>query len=110
MLSLQPLGLMQHLESKDKVPEEADRMHIRDNLKAVQTLSKRRINKLEQTLIHWRARLRSTPQKDTTAQRPVTLRKRRQQVKSEDNWPLFYYQFNEDHALSTLIWNYKVTV
>lgn len=102
-----PLGLMQYLESDDKVPEEVDRMHIRDNLKAVQTLSKRRINKLEQTLIHWRTRLRSKQQKDVAAQRPITLRKRRQQIKSEDNWPLFYYQFNEDHAISTLIWNYK---
>ena len=33
---LQPLGLMQYLKSEDKVPEEVDRMHIRDNLKAVQ--------------------------------------------------------------------------
>lgn len=73
-----------------------------------QVISKRRINKLEQTLLHWRTRLRSKQQKDTVAQRPVTLRRRRQQVKSEDNWPLFYYQFNEDHATSTLIWNYKV--
>ncbi|CAI8019270.1 DnaJ homolog subfamily C member 13, partial [Geodia barretti] len=104
-----PLGLMQYLKSNEKVPEEADRMHVRDNLKAVQTLSKRRINKLELTLIHWRTRLRSKPQRDTTAQRPVTLRKRRQQIKTEDNWPLFYYQFNEDHSLSTLIWNYKAT-
>ena len=74
-----------------------------------QTLSKRRINKLELTLIHWRTRLRSKPQRDATAQRPVTLRKRRQQIKTEDNWPLFYYQFNEDHSLSTLILNYKVS-
>ena len=29
---------MQFLESQDKVPEEVDRMHIRDNLKAVQVL------------------------------------------------------------------------
>ena len=27
---------MQYLKSNDKVPEEVDRMHIRDNLKAVQ--------------------------------------------------------------------------
>lgn len=34
---LQPLGLMQFLESDEQVPEnEVDRMHIRDNLKAVQ--------------------------------------------------------------------------
>ena len=33
---MQPLGLMQYLKSSEKVPEEADRMHVRDNLKAVQ--------------------------------------------------------------------------
>ena len=32
---------MQYLESQDKVPEETDRMHIRDNLKAVQVLWER---------------------------------------------------------------------
>ena len=191
---VQPLGLIQYLKSDDKVPEEVDRMHVRDNLKAVQvrpphihthththmylctptpthshthlllshrpplspththsythtqththtythththtltlihththpntpkhthtppppliqTLSKRRINKLELTLIHWRTRLRSKAQKDATAQRPVTLRKRRQQIKTSDNWPLFYYQFSEDHSKASLIWNYKV--
>ncbi|CAI8058522.1 DnaJ homolog subfamily C member 13, partial [Geodia barretti] len=26
-----PLGLMQYLKSNEKVPEEADRMHVRDN-------------------------------------------------------------------------------
>ena len=36
MYSPQPLGLMQYLKSNEKVPEETDRMHIRDNLKAVQ--------------------------------------------------------------------------
>ena len=73
-----------------KVPEdEVDRMHVRDNIKAVQTISRKRANVIESTLLHWRARLRSKPQKH---QAPVTLRKPRQRVKSEANWQLFYYK------------------
>ena len=135
---------MQFLESDETVSdEEIDRMHIRDNLKAVtvsgslalylylrmyilsawfscmrthfphhtplsQTISRRRIGVLEGALIHWRSRLRPKPQKDLANQRPVTLRKRRENVKSEANWKLFYHKFACDHATSALIWNYKV--
>ncbi len=55
-----------------------------------QTLSMRKINMLEHALLHWRSRLRSKPQQLV---KPVTLRKRRQVIKSEANWPLFYYQW-----------------
>ena len=41
--------------------------------------------------------------------KPVVLRKRRQRIKSEANWSLFYYQFNCDHAKPNLIWNRKVS-
>ena len=72
------------------MPEnEVDRMHVRDNIKAIQTISRKRANVVESTLLHWRARLRSKPQKHQT---PVTLRKPRQRVKSEANWPFFYYK------------------
>ena len=57
-----------------------------------QNLSKRRVTKLEQTLVHWRARLRSKPDKDPANTIPIILRKRRENVKSEDNWKLFYYK------------------
>ncbi len=57
-----------------------------------QTLSKRRVTKLEQTLVHWRSRLRSKPDKDAMNAVPITLRKRRENIKSEDNWKLFYYK------------------
>ncbi|WAR09956.1 DJC13-like protein [Mya arenaria] len=43
----------------------------------------------------------------TKEQMPITLRKRRQRIKSEANWPLFYYHFSHDHAKPNLIWNYK---
>ena len=41
-------------------------------------------------------------------ERPVVLRRRRERIKSEKNGRLFYYQFNRDHALPHLIWNFKV--
>lgn len=37
----------------------------------------------------------------------IVLRRRRQRVKSSENWDLFYYKFNLDHALPNLIWNFK---
>jgi len=40
-------------------------------------------------------------------QKPVVLRKRRQRIKIEANWDLFYYRFGQDHAKSNLIWNFK---
>ena len=77
------------MESDEKAPEDIDRMHIRDNLKAVQ-LSRKKLNVVESTLLHWRARLRSKPQPPT---QPITLRKRRENIKSESNWALFYYKY-----------------
>ena len=80
---------MQFLESEEKVPDkEIDRMHVRDNLKAVQ-LSRRKLNVVESTLLHWRSRLKSKPNPHT---QPIALRKRRQNVRSEANWSLFYYK------------------
>lgn len=35
------------------------------------------------------------------------MRRRRQRVKSTENWDLFYYKFSLDHALPNLIWNFK---
>ena len=35
------------------------------------------------------------------------LRRRRQRIKSTENWDLFYYKFNMDHAVPNLIWNFK---
>ncbi len=81
---------MQNLESDETVPEkDIDRMHVRDNLKAVQ-LSRKKLNVVESTLLHWRTRLRSKPNPAATTQ--ITLRKRRQNIQSEANWDLFYYK------------------
>ena len=35
------------------------------------------------------------------------LRRRRQRIKSNENWDLFYFKFNLDHAVPNLIWNFK---
>jgi len=40
-------------------------------------------------------------------ERPIVLRKRRQHLKSDHNWPLFYYMFERDHERPNLIWNMK---
>ena len=55
-----PLGLIQSLDSEAKAPETADFANVRDNLKAVQS-GARKLNIVESTLVHWRARLRSKP-------------------------------------------------
>ncbi|XP_046397209.1 dnaJ homolog subfamily C member 13 [Ischnura elegans] len=77
---------------------------------------------VERTLQHWSARVGFSPDwvsksgigssKSSSAatdlsSRPIVLRKRRERIKSEANWPLFYFQFGRDHALPNLIWNHK---
>ncbi|XP_078270124.1 dnaJ homolog subfamily C member 13 isoform X5 [Rhinoraja longicauda] len=129
-----PTGLLAYLDSTESVPErEADRMHIRDNLKiaadqygksgkvpewqrragrAVKEVEKFAKDQVDVLLLHWRDRM-GIVQKEQDRnnlnpnQKPVVLRKRRQRIKIEANWDLFYYKFQMDHAKSNLIWNYK---
>eukprot|EP00795_Rhopilema_esculentum_P013369 gene13369-4225_t len=108
-----PAGMLNFLDSTDEVPEsELDRMHVRDNLKAAEGSSKnKRPRNLEKFLTHWRERVGEKvglkPKTDPNKDRPVVLRKRRQRIKSEANWDLFYYQFQRDHSNPLLIWNAK---
>ena len=76
---------------------------------------------LEVAMQHWRTRMgkdwnlpelkfntgEGKPRELKPQERPIVLRKRRQRVKSTENWPLFYYQFDKDHAKPNLIWNFK---
>ncbi|KAM8967651.1 dnaJ homolog subfamily C member 13 isoform 1-T1 [Pelodytes ibericus] len=123
-----PSGLLAYLDSPDPVPEkDVDRMHIRDNLKiasdqygkfnkvpewqriagkAAKEVEKFAKEKVDIVLLHWRDRM-GIAQKENVAQKPVILRKRRQRIKIESNWELFYYRFHQDHARSNLIWNFK---
>ncbi|BFZ15550.1 hypothetical protein BsWGS_18589 [Bradybaena similaris] len=111
-----PSGLLIYLDSPDEVPiTETDRLHIRDNVKLAQDhFNKNKRNqqllllekKIDNLLQHWRSRI-GLENKQVQNERPIVLRKRRQRIKSEGNWPLFYYHFNQDHAKPNLIWNYK---
>ncbi|XP_076459341.1 dnaJ homolog subfamily C member 13-like isoform X2 [Babylonia areolata] len=110
-----PSGLLAYLDSPDQVPvNETDRLHVRDNLKLAQDhLKKNKRNvqlqmierKIDDALQHWRSRMGLMKKQQND--KPVVLRKRRQRIKSEANWPLFYYQFSRDHAKPNLLWNYK---
>ncbi|XP_073797395.1 dnaJ homolog subfamily C member 13 isoform X1 [Danio rerio] len=127
-----PTGLLAYLDSPDPVPErDVDRMHIRDNLKiatdqlgrsklpewqriagkAAKEVEKFAKEKADLVLMHWRDKMGIAQKEDrnnlNTNQKPVVLRKRRQRIKIESNWELFYYRFQQDHARSNLIWNLK---
>ncbi|XP_053466998.1 dnaJ homolog subfamily C member 13 isoform X2 [Ictalurus furcatus] len=127
-----PTGLLAYLDSSDPVPEkDMDRMHIRDNLKiasdqfgrtkvpewqriagkAAKEVEKFAKEKADLVLIHWRDKMGIVQKEDRNNlnpnQKPVVLRKRRQRIKIEANWELFYYKFHMDHAHSNLIWNLK---
>ncbi|GAA6092930.1 dnaJ homolog subfamily C member 13 isoform X2 [Tachysurus ichikawai] len=122
-----PTGFLAYLDSSDPVPEkDLDRMHIRDNLKiasdqfgrtkvpewqriagkAAKEVEKFAKEKADLMLMHWRDKM-GIAQKENPNQKPVVLRKRRQRIKIEANWELFYYKFYLDHANSNLIWNMK---
>ncbi|XP_073686489.1 dnaJ homolog subfamily C member 13 isoform X1 [Garra rufa] len=128
-----PTGLLAYLDSSDAVPEkDVDRMHIRDNVKiatdqfgrnkvpewqriagkAAKEVEKFAKEKADIVLMHWRDKM-GIAQKEqdrnnlSANQKPVILRKRRQRIKIESNWELFYYKFQLDHARPNLIWNLK---
>ncbi|XP_038048790.1 dnaJ homolog subfamily C member 13-like isoform X3 [Patiria miniata] len=108
-----PAGLLLFLDSEDKVPEkERDLIHMRDNLKMAQDQSGKsnrsfQFHQIEGVLLHWKQRITKERKKQDAELKPIVLRKRRQRIKSEDNWDFFYYKFNQDHALPNLIWNFK---
>ncbi|XP_061777667.1 dnaJ homolog subfamily C member 13-like isoform X1 [Nerophis ophidion] len=128
-----PTGLLAYMDSPDAVPEkDVDRMHVRDNVKlATDQLNRNKVpewqriagkaakevekfakEKADIVLMHWRDKM-GIAQKEQDRnnlnpnQKPVILRKRRQRIKIEANWELFYYRFQLDHARSNLIWNLK---
>lgn len=112
-----PPGLLIYLDSTEKVPnKETDLLHIRDNLQLAQDhSSKNRKNPhwrvierhLEHALQHWRSRIGVEKKEDKIKDKPIVLRKRRERVRSENNWAYFYYKFSQDHAKPNLIWNFK---
>ncbi|XP_013794496.1 LOW QUALITY PROTEIN: dnaJ homolog subfamily C member 13-like [Limulus polyphemus] len=113
-----PPGLLSYLDSTDPAPKPSiDHINVRDNLKLAQDHSaktKRRTppslqvveKHVEMFLQHWRSRI-GLEKEEKLQQRPIVLRKRRERIKTEANWAMFYYQFNQDHSRPDLIWNYK---
>lgn len=61
---------------------------------------------VENVFQHWGTRV-GIERREKMKERPIVLRKRRERIKSEANWKLFYYKFNQDHSLPNLIWNHK---
>lgn len=114
---IMPSGLLLYLDSEDEVPEDdVDRINIRDNLKLAQeheTRKRKNIQwklvekQIENVLLHWKARMGIENKQQQQQEKLIVLRKRRQRIKSEANWKLFYYQFGQDHAKPNLIWNFK---
>ncbi|XP_065167125.1 dnaJ homolog subfamily C member 13 isoform X2 [Atheta coriaria] len=126
-----PSGLIGFLDSTESVPEnisEVEMLNHRDNLKMAQDHSNK--NKRGATLAAVERQLRNVEKKvehytnlakqhwgvqmgigidrrDALKDRPIVLRRRRERVKAEANWKLFYWKFNQDHALPNLIWNHK---
>ncbi|XP_031784415.1 dnaJ homolog subfamily C member 13 isoform X2 [Nasonia vitripennis] len=122
---IMPIGLLNYLESDEKIPDsfkEEERLDYRDNLKIASDHAARNkkspqwiaierqmrvVEKhLENALEHWGAKV-GIERREKIKERPIVLRKRRERVKSEANWKLFYYKFSQDHALPNLIWNHK---
>lgn len=128
---MQPTGLISFFDSKDPVPESAleqELLNHRDNLKMAQDHAsksrknpnwaavERKLKNVEKqvehytnlALQHWGARVGIVyERKEKIKERPIVLRRRRERIKAEANWLLFYYKFNQDHALPNLIWNHK---
>ncbi|XP_023012432.2 receptor mediated endocytosis 8 isoform X1 [Leptinotarsa decemlineata] len=128
---IMPTGLIVFLDSKDQIPKEAleqEMLNNRDNLKLAQDHAnrskknpnwvaiERQLKNVEKrvehytnlALQHWGTRVGITIKRDEKIkERPIVLRRRRERKKAESNWPLFYWNFNQDHALPNLIWNHK---
>ncbi|XP_044264022.1 dnaJ homolog subfamily C member 13 [Tribolium madens] len=128
---IMPTGLISFLDSEDKVPEHAleqELLNHRDNLKIAQDHAnkskrnpnwiavERQLKNVEKrvehytnlALQHWGARVGIIiERKEKIKERPIVLRKRRERIKAEANWLLFYWKFNQDHAIPNLIWNHK---
>ena len=78
--------------------EERDMLNTRDNLKLVQTLQKSQkfainVQYLENALMHWKTRVGMEKEPPKEDDKPVILRRRREQIKITLNWKLFYARY-----------------
>jgi len=122
-----PVGLLNFLDSTDKPPKKGIQILERNNLQQAMDLSNKKSAKdvirdfhpsvrvierhVENVFQHWRQRIgiprQETVDKNSQGIKPVVLRRRRERVKTSANWPMFHYQFSQDHAKPDLIWNFK---
>ena len=134
VLNFQPIGLLQFLESTESVSDlinEQELLNHRDNLKIAQDQNMnvgkwqniaKQLHVMEKkvehytniALEHWGTHVDFSGNRENSAknlkEKPVVLRKRREGVKSESNWKLFYFKFSQDHLLPNLIWNHNVFI
>ncbi|KAI0987921.1 hypothetical protein GJ496_001173 [Pomphorhynchus laevis] len=110
--------------SKSGVDNPFDRNNLKllidaDDLKEKNnTILKNIEHELTKILSHWRLNLNAIKQKspkfsndnrndDNNDNDVVVLRRRRAKLRKDYlNWPLFYYQFYQDHCKPDLIWNF----
>lgn len=123
-----PLGLLNYLDTEDKPPKKGIQILERNNLQQAMELTNKKSTKdvirdfhpsvraierhVDNVFEHWRQRIglkrkESEILKNQQSLRPVVLRKRRERIKSTANWPMFYYQFDQDQSKPDLIWNFK---
>lgn len=114
------------MESSETIEfsENEDHLMTRDNLKLAQDHAAknqqnphlaalhRKFRTLEKeveiALGHWGASLGLERKEDKLQARPIVLRRRRERIKSQANWKLFYYKFNQNHTSPSLLWNHQV--
>lgn len=105
--------LLNHRDNLKMAQDHASRTRRNPNWAAVERKLKSVEKQVEHytnlALQHWGARVGIVyERKEKIKERPIVLRRRRERIKAEANWLLFYYKFSQDHALPNLIWNHKV--
>lgn len=107
-----------------EIDENEDHLITRDNLKLAQDHAaknqrnphlaalERKFRTLEKeveiALGHWGTSLGLERKEDKLQARPIVLRRRRERIKSQANWKLFYHKFNKNHTSPSLLWNHQV--
>lgn len=116
------------MESNENVEiaENEDHLITRDNLRLAQDHAaknqrnphlvalERKFRTLEKeveiALGHWGTSLGLERKEDKLQARPIVLRRRRERIKSQANWKLFYYKFSQNHTSPSLLWNHQVLI
>lgn len=109
-----------------EIAENVDHLITRDNLRLAQDHAaknqrnphlvalERKFRTLEKeveiALGHWGTSLGLERKEDKLQARPIVLRRRRERIKSQANWKLFYHKFSQNHTSPSLLWNHQVLI